>query len=719
MMKNKMNMKIPHSTFHVDENIYKIKDIDQLLESFTTSDRVTHRKINYYNIPFSFDIETTSFYENNEKRSIMYAFVLGINGKCIIGRTWNEFKHLLNVIESKLELSIDNRIIIYVHNLQFEFQFIRKHFEWESIFATAEREPLKAVTKSGIEFRCSYRLSGYSLAKTGEHLQKYKINKMVGDLDYKLLRNSKTELSQQELKYILNDGLVVMAYIQEEIESHKNNIGKIELTKTGKVRTLCRKNCLYGDSKSHRSFKAQKQFTKFSSCISKLTLDVPTYKQLKRAFQGGFTHANANYVQETILNVASYDFSSAYPSVLLLEKYPMTKFRKVKISSHNQLLDYLNYYSCLFDITFINIRSKVNFEHYISSSKCYQLNNAIFDNGRIVEAENLSITITEQDFKIIYEMYEWESMKIKNFRIANRGYLPKEFINTILTLYNKKNLLKGVIGQELEYLNSKENLNSLYGMCVTDINRNEVTYSDNEWNTIESSDETLEKNLEKYNNDRFRYLFYAWGVWCTAYNRYNLFKAILDLKDDYVYSDTDSVKFLNYEEHKPFFDNYNKNILHKIQLVAKIHDIDVNEFSPKTIKGIVKTIGYFDFEGIYKKFKTLGAKRYLVVNEDGSIQITTSGLAKSNALNYLKETYITEDKIFANFDLGMYIPKGHTGKLIHTYIDEETSGELIDYKGVKAKYHEYSCIHLEEADYLLDFAKEFINYLKNIKIYYE
>ena len=115
----------------------------------------------------------------------------------------------------------------------------------------------------------------------------------------------------------------------------------------------------------------------------------------------------------------------------------------------------------------------------------------------------------------------------------------------------------------------------------------------------------------------------------------------------------------------------------------------------------------------------MGAKRYLVVNEDGTIQITTSGLAKSNALNYLKETYITEDKIFANFDLGMYIPKGHTGKLIHTYIDEETSGELIDYKGVKAKYHEYSCIHLEEADYLLDFAKEFINYLKNIKIYYE
>lgn len=713
---NKVTPQVINSNDYVlDTHIYKVSDIDTILSELNKNNIVRYKKETYINYPFSFDIETTSFYEKEEKRGIMYAFVVGINNKCIIGRTWEEFIKICNKISDYFLLSDTQHVLMYVHNLQFEFQFLRKRFEWFSIFATDTHEPLKAITKNGIEFRCSYRLSGYKLEKVAENLQKYKVRKMVGDLDYSLLRNSKTPLTEKELGYILNDGLVVLAYIKEEIEQHNNNIGKIELTKTGKVRTLCKSNCLFGGYRNHKNENAQKNYQAYRNFMNSLTLDAEEYKQLKRVFQGGFTHANSNYVRKIVKDVHSYDFSSAYPSVLLLNKYPLSAPKKVKINSDEDLLKYLNYYCCMFDIIFTNIKSKVNFEHYISISKCWKIKNVVSDNGRLVKGDVVGTSLTEQDFFIIKEMYTWDSIEIYNFRVFKRGYLPKNFLNTILVLYAKKNQLKNVEGKEVEYLNAKENLNSLYGMCVTDINHADIEYKDNE-RIVNESD--LEKNLDKYNNDKFRYLYFAWGVWCTAYNRCNLFKAILHLKDDYIYSDTDSVKFKNYEEHVNRFNNYNESIKKRIKFVSEKLDLNINMFSPKTIEGKVKTIGLFDYEGKYLKFKTLGAKRYLVKKENNELVLTTSGLAKNTTIKFLMEKFNNnERKIFSSFDNGLYVPKGYTGKLIHTYIENETEGTLIDYLGNEDNYKELSSVHLEDSDYTLDFAKEFIKYLMNIKDY--
>lgn len=52
--------------------------------------------------------------------------------------------------------------------------------------------------------------------KMGEDLQKYKVEKKVGDLDYNLVRTSSTPLTEQELGYCENDIRVVIAYIQEK-----------------------------------------------------------------------------------------------------------------------------------------------------------------------------------------------------------------------------------------------------------------------------------------------------------------------------------------------------------------------------------------------------------------------------------------------------------------------------------------------------------------------
>ena len=268
----------------------------------------TSKRKQYYNIVCAFDIETTSFSNQlDEKCTIMYCWQMAINGRVIFGRTWDEFIKVINRLTEFFNLYSGRRLIMYVHNLAFEFQFIRKRLEWESVFSIETRKPLYALTTGGIEFRDSYLLSGYSLAKLGDNLQKYKVKKLVGDLDYSKIRHSKTPMTEKEIAYCENDVLVVSAYIQEEIEK-AGNITRLPLTKTGYVRNYCRSKCFYGDDRHKTSTKT---YQKYRELILNLHLTGDEYKQLKRAFQGGFTHAAARFSGKVEKNVDSIDFTSS------------------------------------------------------------------------------------------------------------------------------------------------------------------------------------------------------------------------------------------------------------------------------------------------------------------------------------------------------------------------------------------------------------------------
>ena len=164
--------------------------------------RYRDKSIHYFNCACAFDIETTSFIDShNEKCATMYEWTLGLNGLCMIGRTWQEFINVIGVIVDSMLLNKDRRLIIGVHNLGYEFQFMRHYFEWEKVFAVDLRKPVYALTTKGIEFRDTLILSGYKLETVGKNLHTYKVAKMVGDLDYKKIRNSKTQLTEKEIGY--------------------------------------------------------------------------------------------------------------------------------------------------------------------------------------------------------------------------------------------------------------------------------------------------------------------------------------------------------------------------------------------------------------------------------------------------------------------------------------------------------------------------------------
>lgn len=681
----------------------------------------TNKKLFYYNVACGFDIETSSFYENlimipENKRAIMYAWKFGIENKSVIGRTWEELIILIHAVVEILELSLEKRLICYVHNLGYDFQFFRPYFQFDRVFALDKREPIQAVSDDGIEFRCSYKLSGYSLDTVAKHLTRHTVRKMVGDLDYKKVRSPKTKLTDKEVVYLEHDVDIIIAYIREEIEDHENNITKIPLTKTGKVRNYCRNACLH-TFKTHNRY--DPKYYEYHRLMTRLTINsVLEYKMLRQTFSGGFTHGNHEHIGEICYNVASYDETSAYPYVMISQLFPMSKGELITLKDKKDFLHQLEYYHAIFTATFYDIEETFTYEHYISISKCIEKEEAISDNGRLVKAKKITILLTNIDYEIIAKTYKWSKLVVRNFRRYRKGLLPRDLINAILDLYATKTTLKGVEDKIIEYQNSKENLNGCYGMTVTDICRDEIDYIEyfeddlhEAWSSVEPD---YEKMINKYNRDKRRFLYYPWGIFVTSWARKFLWDAILYLKEDYRYSDTDSVKFVNFEKNKSYFETYNKKLLKRLEKVMKLLDIPFEKCTPKTIDGRIKPIGVFDFEGLYPRFKYLGAKRYLYEDQKGDLHLTVSGVNKFVCVPYLLKTYKDNTGVFNAFNDGLVIPKGYTGKQIHTYIDFETKGIVRDYLGDEYEYHELSGIHMEDTEYSLSMSEEFLRYLLGV-----
>lgn len=668
----------------------------------------------YFNNRICFDIEVSSFYvegieKEPTKRACCYAYIFGIDGNYKIGRSLEEFIKDVDYLEYVMhKKDPEAHIVIWVHNLAYEFQFIRKYFDIQEILANDERKIIYAVTKNNIEFRCSYMLSGYSLKKVGENLRHHNAKKMVGDLNYSLLRGSTTPLTEKELGYIREDYEVLDAYIEEELETYLY-ISRLPYTKTGKVRKFCRKVC-------NEKGNYKKRYIK-----NLVINDSQEYMLMRRAFMGGFTHANSLAVNNLIRDVTSIDFTSSYPAVMVSEMFPMSRGQIIEIKSLEQIKELSKRNCLIFDIEFWDLESTFIYESYLSSSHGITEGATTINNGRIVKTKYLKTTITNIDLDIIEKVYKWSKCKIGLCYVYKKWYLPTPFVKSILMLYKDKTTLKGVEDKIAEYMNSKEMLNSCYGMTVTDIIKPEIEYDDEEgWSTEEMTLDKRGELVDKYNNQRSRFLFYPWGVFITAYARRNLWSGILEFGEDYCYSDTDSIKGINYEKHKNYVDKYNDICYHKLEVAMSYHKLDISLCAPKTIEGEKKIIGFWDYDGHYDMFKTLGAKRYMVYNNKKGLSLTISGVNKNKAVPYLLKKYKNDiQQIFDSFSDGFEVPSPHAGKQILTYIDYETSGEFMDYLGNKQTYHELSSVHMEEGSYTLTMSDEYLKFLaEGVKIDY-
>lgn len=705
------------------KNAYK-KTLDVLLvdswDEYTVTKGRNENKITYYNIPAAFDIETSSFYHNGEKCACMYIWQLGICGYNFTGRTWTDLTDCLQAVRDVFDLSPDKRLVIYDHNLSYEFQWIRKHLEWLQVFAIDTRKVAYAVTKDGFEFRCSYILTGKSLEMVGNDLKEIPCDKLH-TLDYTQIRlPDVTEISPDEMDYCVNDIRVVQHLVFDKL-MQDGSITKIPLTKTGYCRNFLKKKCLYGDRKTHKGETAA-HFLKYTRLMGALTIDgYKEYRLLRDAYMGGFTHSNPKRTRKRIHERSgSIDYTSDYPfHMVAYPRYPMSKGEFVRPRKKSEFEHNIKYYACVFEIELHDVVATFYNDFYIPFSKCRCITGYQTSNGRVVSAKQLVITITEVDWEIISKTYQFDESKTKlgYFIRYRRGYLPKPIVEGILELYKDKTELKGLTSEdgsiEAYYQLRKELLNSCYGCIATDILRPEQIYDNGDWQEPKQPD--VEKAIDKYNHKKDRILFYPWSLYVTALSRRSLWDGIIEFGDDYIYSDTDSIKATNIEKHQHYIKNYNRHCRILLKEAMKYHELPLELCHPKTQKGEEKWLGEWDFEGYYDEdgFKTLGCKRYMTL-KDGKLSITVSGLNKKVCVPYLLEKYKTVSACFDAFDDDLTIPAGKTGKLTHTYIDDECSGYIKDYQGHRGHFEELSYIHLEDQEYSLSIAQTFKDFLYSI-----
>ena len=667
-------------------------------------------KIHYYNLSCAFDIETTNINDDPKNRmAFPYHMQLMIKDVFITCRTIDKLGQVFSKIRQKYGLDGKHRLIMYVHNLSFEFQFIRCYFHFCDCMSKSQRQVFKVFfDQFGIEMRDSCVLSGMSLAKTAENLTEHTISKLIGDLDYTPVRFPSTKLTKAEKEYCYNDVKIICCYIEEQMKMY-GNITKIPLTNTGRVRRHVRNACFHLEKN-----KAGNKYYPYKNMIRRLTLEPVEYGYLIGAFLGGYTHANAMYSTKVLKDVHSIDFTSSYPTVMMSEQYPMSKgkfINNLNITSYDEFVKFLNDRLAVVDVELTDIETKPEVpDDYLSDSRARKKQDVEQNNGRIHKASYINVLLTNIDLEMVIKAYSFTSIKINSGWFYYKNYLPKEIIECVLEFYEKKTTLKGVKGQEAEYLLKKGMLNSLYGMCVTDICKDEENCTfENGWSTVPAN---IDVAIDKYNNDPNRFLSYAWGVFITAYARRNLFTGIMSMEKDYVYCDTDSIKFLNLDAHKAYIEDYNRNIIKKCTECLEHWDLDPAMLAPKNRKGEVKQIGIWDYEGRYDYFKTLGCKRYLTY-KDGEFDLTCAGLPTKHGLDALMADGTDIQQVFSRFNQSFDVPVGDADKRGHFYRDTSFEYSGVDKNGKYDRITYRSCVVLFDIGFKVNFSDLYQLYIDN------
>lgn len=592
----------------------------------TFQKRVKEDRITYSNSICTFDIETTSYRTVDGVSGFMYIWQFCIDGVCIYGRHWSEFSTLLRMLREYT----DAKLIIYVHNLSFEFQFIRQlllHMYGEiEVFATQKRKPL-TVRTSDVELRCSYKLSNMTLAKACQNEIGCEYHKAVGDLDYSVYRTCDSNLNDLEFGYCMSDVLCLYSYIKAKLANDHDTLKTIPLTSTGYVRRDCRKACKASDS--------------YQKLYSRMTISEAVYKLLKEAGRGGDTSSNRFLTGEMISNVDSFDVKSSYPYQMLTQEYPMSRFYSYgKVEDLDEFIALHQEHALLFRVTFEGLEALPDtVDLYLTVDKANASAGKVVNcNGRVFSAAYINYTLTEMDWKIVETSYTWKSISVSDMHYAKKALLPEELRAVILSYFRSKCELGFKRDKYDEdspeyanlnylYAKSKNKLNGIFGMTYTDIVRNIITIDEGGiW--YEKLPDKISDAIDDYYNNRNNFLYYAWGIWTTAYARVHLHHLIRLIGETSIYWDTDSDKAQVTPEILANIKEANKEIQNICDRTGAYVDMPYGR----------EYLGIYEHEtsnGAYRRFKTLGAKKYAYEDYRGHLHVTVSGVNKSKGASEL------------------------------------------------------------------------------------
>lgn len=604
----------------------------------------------YIDLYATFDIESSMVL--NQSRTLtkdtpqydgfMYIWQFCIEGVVIFGRTWDEYQDLLDYLTKVFELGEKRKLKIFVHNLSFEYVYIRDFSKFTKVFGYDNRSIIRAQNEC-FEYLCSYVLSNMNLAKLCQNMGCIHV-KAKNDLDYSIIRTPSTELTPIEYGYCFNDVRGLWEAISKYLEF--DTLATLPLTSTGFVRRDVREN-------TRKNKKYRKGFLKRK-------LNDELYQLFTEAFRGGNTASNRYATGYQIHDVKSKDMTSSYPNVLLrFPEYPVGNFIKWAVDDIDDLVYAHNKYCTIGRYTFTNIEIDPDATiPYIPFYKCSRVSEDLeCYNGRVLHAAELTIALTNIDFDIINSMYKYDDVIVTDYYVAKKGYLADEIREKIYEYYLKKCTLKYDPDAWYEYMLAKAKLNSIYGLMAQKIIKDEWVLDVNGDLVISEEQKTLDDYYNSYNS----FTEYQCGCFCTALARLMLQRGIDLVGADMIYCDTDSVKYQG--DHDADFKRLNDEI-------RKTN----NEYcSVKSDNGKDYTLGIWDDDGDYQTFITLGAKKYAYTDQEGHIHVTVSGLGKRDAAAELEAGKGLDD-----FRIGKVFT--HSGRTVAQY-NEHLGRHIINVNG--------------------------------------
>lgn len=641
----------------------------------------------------AFDTETTTVEIGEKKYAFMYVWQFAVNDMAVYGRTWDDFREFLLNLRSDLQLSVDYKLIVYVHNLKYDFQFFKNEVNLEGDFLARDaRTIIKNTVNDVFEFRDSGCYTEEPLAMMGAEIGYHKLDGLL--YDYTKIRHAYTPLTDEELEYCEHDVLILTKYYRREAEKY-GGVKNIPITATRRVKRLILEN-MRRLRKSEIGMIASKQLR------SDKKQDAEMLDLLRKSFFGGYTYSNVFYRNRAVSDVTGIDISSCYPAQCIMHKFPMGKFEPLPLPENVEELRTKKIYSNkAMLITFRCESMKTlypgvgflpsNIKNLWERSKPDPKN--IKSKKLLTTDVPITMTLTDVDFTLLTRFYSCKGLKILSVVGCVYGTLPKYIIDTIVDLYKRKNQLKKrneeikkvrqlTYAEEAEYSLVKSMLNRIYGIFVQDPVRTNYEYSAEKGKVLPNGENVSEK---------FEGVLYQWGVWIVAWARYellNIFTAVgiseKKYKNNVLHCDTDSIYFTG--NHDDVIERYNVYTVKRIEAACKMWQID-----PTDMQGM----GVLSKER-YKKLKTLGLKQYAYIDDKNRFDYHCSRLTRpdyiydddgylimNKGMNFFDQFETSEEKLNA-FSTTMYIPKENAKIHQNIYVDNP-EGETIVVKDYNEK----------------------------------
>lgn len=659
---------------------FEIEDI--IDEIIMNADRAydKKRRVHYFKLGCGFDIETSKIQcKNGDTIAYCYHWQFGIEDYCIMGRSLSTMENFFKLIKEHVKGIYDKtQLLVLDANLGYEWQFCKHywhHLRITDVFAKEKRDPIYITVGDVLCFREVLGLWGHSLAQIAkDHCG---MEKLVGDLDYDVVRVSSTPMSDTEIGYCVRDVEILVILGRKIFNTYYGKNKTMPFTSTGIVRA---------EIKNEFGSKLKNWRKNIESWMPNET-DYELFRT--KLFKGGISGSNILQMDIELHDVVGADITSDYPFQMLTEKFPMGAAIECEPSCF--MKDDKPYIAI---IRFNRFRSR-NCHALMSAHKALNIeeirvDSTVLDNNRIQYAENIEYVVNDIEFNALKKAYKWEHAYIKRCWKFDDGYdfLPIEIRRVVIRWYLKKEALKENFSDTQEYKDAKAFVNGIFGMMCTALYMEEYSFIEDICDI-----DIDEVDGRKDYAECCKYLFLSpyWGFWITSYARAMLIDVICKFPRCIVQYDTDSVYFR---------DNGKKDADGLKRYLKNFNRVTSNRNYMRFLREErLLSLGTWDFTEKFVNFKALGAKRYMYETSDGNIKVVVAGLRKSkidkrstllHMLEYVNERDGTNITPFEFFNDGMYIDENHSEKLCSHYIDDYY---IVNYNGEVLEVP--SCIVLE------------------------